>query len=77
MGPKKGTELRSPFQAGISLLSFERADINSLAIEVHYHHQPELVATYIKNHELADLVGRSEGLLQLREIFEILRLANR
>lgn len=54
-----------------------RADINSLPVEVHYHDQSELVATNIKNHELADLVGGSECLLELREIFEILRLANR
>jgi len=52
-------------------------DINSFAIEVDYHDQPEFVATYVKNDKFADLVDRSKCLLELPKILKILRPANR
>jgi hypothetical protein len=52
-------------------------DINSFAIEVDYDYQPEFVATYVKDDELADLVDSSKCLFELPKILKILGPADR
>lgn len=51
-------------------------DIYSFTIKVDYYDQSEFVSADVKNDEFADLVDSSEGLLKLREIFEIICTTN-
>jgi len=46
-------------------------DINSLAVEVNYNYQPELVAADVKDDVFPDFVDPSKRLLELRKILKI------